>query len=68
MKKLVVLLLCSVPLVLFAQDNDYTMYQTIEIVPDNKTLDKLNKAVLAYEEKDKSHREVEADIAALTRR
>ena len=34
----------------------------------DETLDKLNKAVLAYEEKDKSHREVEADIAALTRR
>merc|ERR1712141_935589 len=34
----------------------------------DETLDKLNKALLAYEEKDKSHREVEADIAALTRR
>ena len=34
----------------------------------DETTDKLNKALLAYEEKDKSHREVEADIAALTRR
>merc|ERR1712242_610176 len=34
----------------------------------DETLDKLNKALLAFEEKDKSHREVEADIAALTRR
>ena len=34
----------------------------------DETLDKLNKAIAAYEEKDKSHREVEADIAALSRR
>merc|ERR1711983_569730 len=34
----------------------------------DETLDKLNKAVLAYEEKDKNHREVEADIATLSRR
>merc|ERR1712156_809456 len=34
----------------------------------DETTDKLNKALLAFEEKDKSHREVEADIAALTRR
>merc|ERR1711973_686760 len=34
----------------------------------DETTDKLNKALAAYEEKDKTHREVEADIAALTRR
>merc|ERR1712106_197779 len=34
----------------------------------DETLDKLNKANEQYEEKDKSHREVEGDIAALTRR
>merc|ERR1712018_765051 len=34
----------------------------------DETLDKLNKANETYEEKDKSHKEVEADIAALTRR
>ena len=34
----------------------------------DETLEKQNKALLAFEEKDKSHREVEADIAALTRR
>merc|ERR1712045_726463 len=34
----------------------------------DETLDKLNKALAAFEEKDKMHREVEADIAALTRR
>merc|ERR1712079_755803 len=33
----------------------------------DETLDKLNKANETYEEKDKSHKEVEADIAALTR-
>ena len=33
----------------------------------DETLDKLNKANESYEEKDKSHKEVEADIAALTR-
>merc|ERR1719431_230881 len=32
------------------------------------TLDKLNKANEAFEEKDKTHKEVEGDIAALTRR
>ena len=34
----------------------------------DETTDKLNKAGEAYEEKDKNHREVEADIAALSRR
>merc|ERR1712066_1074303 len=34
----------------------------------DETTDKLNKALAAYEEKDKTHREVEADIAALSRR
>merc|ERR1712066_219024 len=34
----------------------------------DETTDKLNKANESYEEKDKSHKEVEADIAALTRR
>jgi len=34
----------------------------------DETLDKLNKALEQFEEKDKTHREVEADIAALTRR
>merc|ERR1712165_507636 len=34
----------------------------------DETLDKLNKANETYEGKDKSHKEVEADIAALTRR
>ena len=34
----------------------------------DETLDKLNKANEQFEEKDKSHREVEGDIAALTRR
>merc|ERR1711997_1214017 len=34
----------------------------------DETTDKLNKALAAFEEKDKTHREVEADIAALTRR
>merc|ERR1712241_855198 len=34
----------------------------------DETTDKLNKALAAYEEKDKNHREVEADIAALSRR
>merc|ERR1712032_1743475 len=33
-----------------------------------ETLDKLNKANESYEEKDKMHKEVEADIAALSRR
>merc|ERR1712147_526708 len=34
----------------------------------DETLDKLNKANESYEEKDKMHKEVEADIAALSRR
>merc|ERR1712013_63711 len=34
----------------------------------DETTDKLNKANEQFEEKDKSHREVEGDIAALTRR
>merc|ERR1712121_97118 len=34
----------------------------------DETLDKLNKANEQFEEKDKSHKEVEGDIAALTRR
>merc|ERR1711983_202272 len=34
----------------------------------DETLDKLNKANKSYEEKDKMHKEVEADIAALSRR
>merc|ERR1712227_802542 len=34
----------------------------------DETTDKLNKALIAFEEKDKNHREVEADIAALSRR
>merc|ERR1711963_1308290 len=34
----------------------------------DETLDKLNKANETYEEKDKMHKEVEADIAALSRR
>ena len=34
----------------------------------DETLDKLNKANEMYEEKDKSHREVEGDISALSRR
>merc|ERR1712066_213169 len=34
----------------------------------DETLDKLNKANESYEEKDKMHKKVEADIAALTRR
>ena len=33
----------------------------------DETTDKLNKALAAYEEKDKTHREVEADIAALSK-
>ena len=34
----------------------------------DETTDKLNKATETYEEKDKLHKEVESDIAALTRR
>ena len=34
----------------------------------DETTDKLNKATETYEEKDKLHKEVEGDIAALTRR
>merc|ERR1712108_65627 len=34
----------------------------------DETTDKLNKANESFEEKDKMHKEVEADIAALTRR
>ena len=34
----------------------------------DETLDKLNKANEQFEEKDKLHKEVEGDIAALTRR
>merc|ERR1711868_293659 len=34
----------------------------------DETLDKLNKANETFEEKDKMHKEVEADIAALSRR
>merc|ERR1711997_160604 len=34
----------------------------------DETLDKLNKANESFEEKDKMHKEVEADIAALSRR
>merc|ERR1711868_357314 len=34
----------------------------------DETTDKLNKANETYEEKDKMHKEVEADIAALSRR
>ena len=40
---------------------------TFEIEFD-ETLDKLNKALESFEEKDKMHREVEGDIAALCRR
>ena len=34
----------------------------------DETTDKLNKANESFEEKDKMHKEVEADIAALSRR
>ena len=34
----------------------------------DETTDKLNKATETFEEKDKLHKEVESDIAALTRR
>ena len=40
---------------------------TLEIDFD-ETLDKLNKAMESYEEKDKAHKEIEGDIAALSRR
>jgi len=41
MKKLFITILLSFPFILYAQDDSYTMYETIQLTPNGEDNDKL---------------------------